>query len=235
MSGHPLDRAAWHALTTRQSAFAVGDARAVRLAPGVGLFAAAADGSPESGAALARLVAEAGTLWTIEREPAPAPPGLRIAERRSCVQMTLTRIGMRPTNAESGRGEPPDELVVLGEADAAAMLALATLTRPGPFFARTHRLGRFLGVRREGRLVAMAGERLRPPGHTEVSGVCTHPDHRGRGHAARLMRAVAEAILARGETPFLTCYADRLATIALYERLGFRTRATIAATVLAPA
>lgn len=149
--------------------------------------------------------------------------------------MTLTRIGTRPTDAEKGSGEPPDEPVVLGEADAAEMLALATLTRPGPFFVRTHRLGRFLGIRRGGRLVAMAGERLRPPGFTEVSGVCTHPDHRGHGHAARLMRAVADAILARGETPFLTCYADRPATIALYERLGFRTRATIQATILSPA
>lgn len=227
MTGHPLDRAAWHALTTRQSAFAVGDTRAVRLAPDFGLFAAAADGSAGSGAALARLVAEAGALWTIEREPAPPPRGLRIAGRRPCVQMTLAAL--------AGDGGGPEEPVVLGEADAAAMLALATLTRPGPFFARTHRLGRFLGVRRGGRLVAMAGERLRPPGYTEVSGVCTHPDHRGHGHAARLMRAVADAILMRGETPFLTCYADQLATIALYGRLGFATRATIQATILATA
>uniref|UniRef100_UPI0013D05BE5 GNAT family N-acetyltransferase n=1 Tax=Acinetobacter baumannii TaxID=470 RepID=UPI0013D05BE5 len=75
----------------------------------------------------------------------------------------------------------------LGDAGAAQMLALATLTEPGPFFARPHRLGRFIGVRHEGRLIAMAGERMRTPGFTEVSGVCTHPDFRGAGLAGKLM------------------------------------------------
>ena len=88
------------------------------------------------------------------------------------------------------------------------MLALATLTRPGPFFARTHQLGAFIGVKQDGRLVAMAGERMQPTGFTEVSGVCTHPDPRGRGYAGGLMRQVAARILARGETPFLHAYAD---------------------------
>ncbi|MEI9963878.1 MAG: GNAT family N-acetyltransferase [Caulobacteraceae bacterium] len=104
------------------------------------------------------------------------------------------------------------------------MLALATLTQPGPFFARTHQLGDFIGVKQEGRLVAMAGERMRPTGFTEVSGVCTHPDWRGRGYAAGLMRLVAARILARGETPFLHVYASNTGAIALYEALGFRLR-----------
>ena len=123
----------------------------------------------------------------------------------------------------------------LGDADAPEMLALATLTEPGPFFVKTHQLGRFVGIRQDGRLVAMAGERMQPDGFTEVSGVCTHPDHRGRGYAAALMGEVARGILARGDTPFLHAYASNQAAIALYERLGFQHRREILMTRLTAA
>lgn len=120
----------------------------------------------------------------------------------------------------------------LGETDAAEMLALATLTVPGPFFEKTHRLGDFVGVKQDGRLIAMAGERMRPAGFTEVSGVCTHPDHRGHGYASALMRVVTQRILERGEQAFLHAYAANTATIALYESLGFSVRAPVTYTVL---
>jgi len=113
------------------------------------------------------------------------------------------------------------------------MLALATLTKPGPFFARTHQLGDFVGVKRDGVLVAMAGERMKPAGFTEVSGVCTHPDHRGHGYAAGLSRIVAQRILARGEVPFLHAYATNTAAIAIYQALGFRLRLEATLTILA--
>jgi predicted GNAT family acetyltransferase len=127
---------------------------------------------------------------------------------------------------------PAFEIVGLGEADAAEMLALATLTKPGPFFERTHELGDFVGVKVDGRLAAMAGERLKVPGYTEVSGVCAHPEHRGRGYAAALMERVAAGIRARGETPILHTYADNAGAIALYERLGYRTRTEVIVTAL---
>jgi predicted GNAT family acetyltransferase len=109
------------------------------------------------------------------------------------------------------------------------MLALANLTKPGPFFERTHRLGDFIGVKvpdgKGGRrLAAMAGERMRLPGFTEVSGICTHPDYRGHGYAGGLSRIVAGRILARGETPFLHAYAHNTAATGLYETLGFSLR-----------
>jgi predicted GNAT family acetyltransferase len=124
------------------------------------------------------------------------------------------------------------DFVTLTDMDAPEMRTLAALTKPGPFASLTHRLGGFIGVKREGRLVAMAGERMRLDGFTEVSGVCTHPDHRGRGYAGALMRTVASRMLARGETPFLHSYADNATAIALYESLGFRTRAAINMAVL---
>ena len=112
------------------------------------------------------------------------------------------------------------------------MRALAELTQPGPFHARTHALGGFVGVRENGRLIAMAGERLQAPGFTEISAVCTHPDARGRGLAGKLMRLVAAGIVARGEQLFLHVYPHNKGAIALYERLGFRHRADIQLNVL---
>ena len=104
------------------------------------------------------------------------------------------------------------------------MLELTAMTKPGPFGPRTHELGSFFGIRSGNRLAAMAGERLKVDGYTEVSAVCTHPDHLGKGHAAALMRTVMRGILERGETPFLHSRADNARAIALYERLGFRHR-----------
>jgi predicted GNAT family acetyltransferase len=107
------------------------------------------------------------------------------------------------------------------------MLALAKLTEPGPFLARTHTMGTFIGLRIGGRLAAMAGERCRFPGYTEVSGVCTHPDFRGRGLARRLSAAVAAGIEARGEQPFLHAWKTNRPAIALYESLGFEIRTEV--------
>ncbi|MEW1873214.1 GNAT family N-acetyltransferase [Streptomyces caelestis] len=120
--------------------------------------------------------------------------------------------------------EPGSGVVGLGPADVPEMLDLVERTRPGPFRPRTHELGAYLGVRERGVLVAMAGERLRPPGWTEISAVCTAPEARGRGHAARLVRTLVARVLARRERPFLHVAESNADAIALYERIGFRTR-----------
>ncbi len=225
---HPLDRPLWNALTGRLSHLAIGDERVVRLDPEVGVFAAAASGASEDQAALAALIRRYPGAGLIELEGSPLnqpPPGIEIVIASPCVQMTCSCL--------TG-GAPGDlDVVSLGEADAAEMLALATLTRPGPFRSRTHSLGGFIGVLREGRLAAMAGRRMRLDGHSELSGVCTHPDFRGLGLASALSRRVVEGILAGGETAYLHAYASHDATVALYEGLGFRTRARVIYTVTA--
>lgn len=125
---------------------------------------------------------------------------------------------------EGVRAVPDEEAVRLGPADVPEMLALVAHARPGPFLPRTIELGGYLGIRRGGALVAMAGERLRPPGWTEISAVCTAESHRGQGLGSRLVRAVAAGIRERGDTPFLHTSADNTTAIRLYESLGFRLR-----------
>lgn len=220
---HPLDRPVWSSLTSRQAVLSMGDGRALRFDPAYALFGAAADATPDSLGALAALNISPMGMGLVEAGETRLPPGARVRSQAACVQMTASAL------TAGGRDitfEP------LGEADAADMLALATLTVPGPFFENTHRLGDFIGVKRDGRLIGMAGERMRPAGFTEVSGVCTHPDHRGHGYASALMRVVTQRILERGEQAFLHAYAANTATIALYESLGFSVRAPITYTVL---
>lgn len=137
---------------------------------------------------------------------------------------------MVASTAIAAEDEP--DIVTLTRDDASEMLALATLTEPGPFRSRTHEMGHFRGVRIGGRLAAMAGERMRFPGFTEVSAVCTHPDFRGRGLARRLSKVVSAAIQARGETPFLHAWKNNHSAIALYETLGFRWRCDVNVAVL---
>lgn len=221
---HPLDRPVWRALTSGWSALAEGDGRAQRLDRGYGVFGAAADRSADGLAALGALVPDEGELWLVERDAWPAPPGTRIERAVALVQMVCEAPAIAPS--------PQFEVIDLTDDDAPEMLALATLTRPGPFVRHTNRLGHFVGVRFGGQLVAMAGERMKIPGWGEVSGVCTHPGHRGRGYAAALMRTVASRMIARGETPWLTSYASNAGAIALYETLGFRHRADMVVTVL---
>jgi hypothetical protein len=215
MTPHPLDRPIWTSLATHQQALGLGDARARRFDPAFGVFAAAADRSDEARAALAGLVRSHGAAALVEAAEPDVPSGLEVASRAILRQMI----------ADDPRIERPDfDWIDLTEADAPQMRALAELTRPGPFSTRTHELGDFVGVKRDGRLIAMAGERMKPLGFTEVSGVCVHPDHRGHGYAAGLMSLVAERVAARGETPFLHVYGHNAPAIAIYERLGYRLR-----------
>ncbi|WP_297512548.1 GNAT family N-acetyltransferase [uncultured Caulobacter sp.] len=227
MSPHVLDRPAYSALTGRQSHLAIRHGGAVRMRPEFGLFAGVDDASPESLAALAELVRAHGTVGLIEPAAPPPAPGTQVVSSALCLQMEATAV--------APAWDVAFDMLDLGDPDAAEMLALATLTKPGPFFARTHELGAFIGVRVDGQLVAMAGERTRPDGYTEASGVCVHPDHRGKGYAARLLREVTARILARGEKAFLHSYAHNATAIGLYESLGYRGRREVVFTVVKPA
>ena len=147
--------------------------------------------------------------------------------------MTLDGVQMtRRARAWSVR--PTTRRVTLGAADVEEMLEPGGPDRAGPFGPETYRMGRYLGIRRGGALIAMAGERLRPPGWTEISAVCTDPAFRGQGLAARLVGAVCAGIVQRGERPLLHVLASNRSAIALYERLGFVVRRPLQFEVVQP-
>ncbi len=219
MRNHPLDCPAWSALTSRQQHLAEGGALARRFREDIGPFAATFDGSPDAIAALAALAHVDDDMSLLEVAPPAPPAGIELRVNRAGVQMVWTAM------AASGGGSFPID--ALGDADAPDMLALATLTRPGPFRTATHTLGRFVGIRDGGALVAMAGERMQMDGFVEISAVCTHPDYRGRGYGAALMRVVGERIISEGDTPFLHAYANNTGAIALYRKLGFEHRVDV--------
>jgi len=218
MPPHPLDRAILSSLKGRHAHLAIVQGGACRYDPDYAVFAAVEDHGEASLAGLGALTAH-GDIAMLEPDPPTQAPGAALVSQALGVQMVLDRL--------ADWRSPGVEMIPLAEDDAQEMLELARLTQPGPFFDKTHLLGDFYGVRIDGRLAAMAGERMKPEGYTEVSGVCTHPDFRGRGLAGALSHHVATRILERGEQPFLHAYADNAAAIGLYETLGFRVRAEV--------
>jgi ribosomal protein S18 acetylase RimI-like enzyme len=213
-----LDNPVWSALAGPHARFAERVGGAARYPADVYAFAALAD--PRDPSAWADLRRLAGPGHTVRVKGVDAvPDGWQTVGGGQGVQLVATSL----------RAEEAPEAVRLGPHDVPEILDLVARTRPGPFLARTVELGTYLGIRHEGRLVAMAGERLRLPGWTEISAVCTDPAHRGRGLATRLVRAVAAGVRERGDTPFLHAAAANARAIRLYESIGFtlRRRTTI--------
>ena len=220
---HPLDHPVWTALTTRHQALAEGGDHARRYPAAITPFADMAEMSPRGFADLGAMMlgSEIAVLFTPEPVTAPAEFKVLLAE---------TGEQMIGTPAEVPAGDV--ELLTLGVADVPDMMALTALTKPGPFSARTHELGTFLGIRVGSELVAMAGERMRPAEYTEITAVCVLPEHRGRGYGQILLSAISRGILARGEIPFLHLFTSNASALALYRRQGMEIRRRLHVTVL---
>jgi GNAT superfamily N-acetyltransferase len=223
---HLLDHPIWTALTTRQQNLAEGGGLARRYPPAIAPFAAMADMSPESFAALGGLMSASDRVALFTPDAVTVPAGFRITIASTGEQM----MGM-PTEVSTGG----TEIVRLGAGDVPAMMELTALTKPGPFALRTHELGIFLGIKIDGRLAAMAGERMKPGDHTEITALCVHPDFRGRGYAQILLGAVGRQIAARGEIPLLHVFSDNHSAIALYRRQGMEIRRRLHVTVVGKA
>jgi ribosomal protein S18 acetylase RimI-like enzyme len=214
-----LDNPTWFALAGPQAAFAERKGRVLRFQPDVSPFYGLPDEPTGQDWADAAALAGPGGSVTLAATWTAFPDGWEPGWGGEGVQLVARAEAGHDTAA---RGE----IVRLGPPDAVEAMELVERTRPGPFCPRTMELGTYLGVRREGRLVAMAGERLHLDGYTEISAVCTDEAWRGHGLASRLTLAIAAGIRRRGEVPFLHAVATNRNAIRLYEQLGFEPRRT---------
>jgi len=213
-----LDRPIWTALTTKQAHLGQGDGLARRYHPDVAPFAALASETPAAYQALHQLLGAHEQVALLSAEPIGPVDGLQTTYLGVIHQMIAP-------HREAGSTDDRD-VIRLGHADANDMLDLVQKTKPGPFGKRTCEMGNYIGIRDRGRLIAMAGERMRLDGYVEISAVCVDEDHRGKGLAGRLMKLLRREIEQRGETPFLHVFSDNVSAIQLYDRLGFQLRRT---------
>ena len=229
-----LDNPVWWALRGSQEKLGASVGGAARFNQDVSPFGGFEDRpSASDWGDMATLTGPGGAVAIMSPggEPLSLPEGWSVTWASPGVQMIGSPDGLARQGPSPGQGLT-DQPVSLGQLDVPDMLALVAVARPGPFSSRTVEFGGYVGVRRAGRLVAMAGERMRPPGYAEVSAVATDPAHRRRGLAELLIRQVVAGIVARGEVPFLHAAGDNANAIRLYRNLGFDVRRTVGFSVV---
>ncbi len=217
MSG-PLDNPVWHALTGPHAGLAMGGGGARHYPRDIAPFSAIAEPGATAYRDLAADLPPGVEARLFRPTDEAVPPAWEAISALPIVQMVADDTMLEPAAGDS--------IVPLGDADVDEMLVLAEAARPGPFDRRTVRLGGYVGVRREGRLVAMAGERFRLPGHIELSAICVHPEWRGAGLGRGLTLYLSQRVRAQGEVPFLHVFPENPAMM-VYARLGFRERARL--------
>jgi ribosomal protein S18 acetylase RimI-like enzyme len=209
-----LENPGYAALSDAHSRFALRSGRALRYPADIAPFLALPSDATAADWEDALELIPAGTAAATMHDGTPLPASLQVMRTVELVQMV----------GENVLGCPDPEAVTMGEGDVPEILELVRQTEPGPFFERTIELGKYVGIRRKGALVAMAGERLRFEGWTEISAVCTSPAYRGHGLASRLIAALVADIQDRSENVFLHVLKTNTSAIRLYEELGFRIR-----------
>lgn len=223
---HPLDNPTWSALTTYQAQWARVGSHARRFPAEVCVHGGFSQATSEAWESLARLAPEPVSIFSLQ--PMELPPGSSSTRKVELYEMVQQDCADLPAHH---RREV--EIADLAADDLAQMAALYAATRPGRTLSpRLHELGGFIGIRREGRVVAMACVRLHFPGFREISTVGTLPGHTGQGLATALVAELARRIRAAGETPYLTVRTDNARAIAIYRRLGFRERTLLHSTTV---
>ncbi len=217
-----LTNPTYYALSGPQLELAEVRGRVLRYQPEVAPFLGLPDEPTEQDWADATELLGDGHVAAMMRPDPSLPASIKLVQQFGLVQLV----------APDAFGVEDPDAVVLGPDDVPEMVALTALTDPGPFRTRTIECGRYLGLRRDGELIAMAGERQRLPGFVEISAVCTHPEHRGQGLATRLIRAIAAGIEQSGARPFLHTGATNATAIRLYEALGFTISNRMAVTIV---
>ncbi len=212
-----LDNPAWSALTSEHREFAVGGGLAKRYRPDIVSFTAFAEPSEEAAASLDPFLT-AGEQFFIIGELPPLPAGWEVKNDLVCLQMVYGSTAGIPGSSD---------IQLLEEQHAREMYDLVQLVQPGYYLLNTHRMGRYYGIRQEGQLVAIAGERMRTDRFSELSAICTHPGFTGRKYAQQLIAHLVNSNLADGKIPFLHVSEKNERAIGLYEHMGFATRRKI--------
>lgn len=210
---HPLDNCVYEALKGRQAEFAIKGEDVLKYRPDVFMFAGLPDTTPESIEKASKMY-EKGQFMGLMGFKIEGAPYFQNPFATSAYQMLTDKVP--EYNAM--------DYVELTKEDTPQIAKLIELTKPGPYAPNVLELGKYIGIKEDGKLVAMVGERIKIDGYTEVSLVCTHPDHRGKGYAKSLSGIIIEDIIGRGETAFLHVQTHNVAAFKLYEKLGFKTR-----------
>jgi predicted GNAT family acetyltransferase len=214
---HPLDNVAWNSLTSTHRHLGIIGKKAAKYHPNVSMIAGIVENTEEAYSELAEIVEPGVPVAFVGNDPPDDHPAWMVMRRAEVYQMVIEA----PIEYEEMK------FVSLTPEDVPEMMKLVELTQPGPFSPGTIEMGDYIGIKEDGKLIAMGGERMKPEGYTEVSGVCTHPDHRGRGYAKAITGALTNAIFERGETPFLHVFNQNTPAIKIYEKLGYKIRRTV--------
>jgi predicted GNAT family acetyltransferase len=221
---HILDNPIWNALHTSNHYLYNGNATAVYMKRDVGFFAGLKNNTVENLHSLYELLREKSLAVLFTPEPLPVIDSWTIKMDKPLLQLLYQGHSISAASTHT--------ITPLNDSHIPEMLALTKLTNPGPFLSRSIDFGNYFGVIENGKLIAMTGQRLRPDPYTEVSAVCTHPDHLGKGYARTLVINQINYILNAGRLPFLHVFPDNTGALRLYEKLGFAVRKTMRVTVL---
>src|SRR5487761_1988966 len=213
---HVLDNPIWHALISGNRNMSVGTELVKYFPKEIATFAGLKEVNQSSLKLLYDLISPERTVILITGESIEIPASWNIIYQSIILQM-VSKNPKKP-------GLPHEEIVHLNKMHVPQMLALTTLTNPGPFFERTIEFGNYTGIFKSGELIAMAGQRLHVNQYVEISAVCTHPDHVGKGYGSMLIQHQARQIAQKGNIPFLHSRSDNDQAIRLYKALGFITR-----------
>lgn len=222
MNPHPLSNPVWNGLVGPHVHLGLAAGKVRRYRSDIAMFVAVEDPRDPDMPGLLDLLGD-GTSGFITEGPVAVPKRVEVLRTADVQQMIVGDWSPVPVDLP---------MVPLAEADEQQMLDLTELTKPGPFFRKTRLMGTYRGLFDGARLISMSGERMRTPGFTEVSAVCTHPDYRGRGYAKQFVSQGGNEIVADGKTPFLHTFADNAVAIATYEKLGFRRSGIMQFTVI---
>ncbi|RQO79693.1 GNAT family N-acetyltransferase [Pedobacter sp. KBW01] len=221
---HLLDNPIYHALTSAHAHFAKGVEGVKYYQKDIAAFAGLKDNSAENLQTLYK-ISEADSLFVVfSKAPLTIPALWTLHMQIDMFQLVYEGVNM-PESTNGG-------LTDLDQSHVTEMSALVELTKPGPFLAKTIELGNYIGIFAENQLIAMAGHRFFPTPYREVSAVCTHPDHLGKGYALKILQEQIKRILNRAEIPFLHVKNDNLGAIKLYQKLGFKIRTEMTAYVI---